>query len=63
MGKPVVVLSNNDGCVVARSNDVHSYYTAPPPPPHRHQLHLYFLSLLRRGDIQLVDGIYVIITM
>lgn len=37
-GKPVVVLSNNDGCVVVRSNEVKEWASRWVPLYHIHRL-------------------------
>ena len=37
--RPVVVLSNNDGCIIARSDEAKALgfaMGAPPPQPHTH---------------------------
>ncbi|WP_312914281.1 hypothetical protein [Candidatus Competibacter phosphatis] len=51
-GKPVVVLSNNDGCVVARSNEVKALGIAMGTPVHE------IRALIRRHRIQVYSSNY-----
>lgn len=57
-GKPVVVLSNNDGCVVARSNEVKALGVAMGTPVHeiralirQHGIHVYSSNYSLYGDL------------
>ena len=57
-GKPVVVLSNNDGCVVARSNEVKALGIAMGTPVHairalirRHRIQVYSSNYSLYGDL------------
>ena len=44
-GRPVVVLSNNDGCVVSRSNEAKALGIKMGQP---HTIHLFFPSILQK---------------
>lgn len=57
-GKPVVVLSNNDGCVVARSNEVKTLGVAMGTPVHairalirQHRIQVYSSNYSLYGDL------------
>jgi DNA polymerase V len=49
-GKPVVVLSNNDGCVIARSNEAKALGIAMGVPWHLHREHFAAASIIVRSS-------------
>jgi DNA polymerase V len=49
-GKPVVVLSNNDGCVIARSNEAKALGIAIPAPWHLHRDHFAGAGVIVRSS-------------
>lgn len=52
MGKPVVVLSNNDGCAIARSNESKNLGIAMGEP------YFKFKHLIKKNDIQVLSSNY-----
>lgn len=56
-GKPIVVLSNNDGCVIARSNEVKKYIPMGAPAYkykeefERHEIYVFSANFTLYGDL------------